>query len=101
MDYRLDLYNAITRYQEQMTEEDALFIICNNSRQGDLFFGIDGDLQILGAIVMSGSNYVNIETKKQKKAHRDAQRGILNLAYWIIKSDEKLLAEFKKGLETI
>ena len=50
MDYRLDLFNAVEKFQEQMTDDEALFIICYNSTQGDLLLGLDGDLNLISAV---------------------------------------------------
>jgi hypothetical protein len=101
MDYRLDLHNAVEKFQEQMTEDDALFIICHNSKQGDLLIGLDGDVNIVSAVLANDNGYVNIENKEQKVRHEQAKRMVLNIAINILRTDEDLRKKFDVGMQSI
>ncbi len=100
MDYRLDLYNAVQKFQEEMTEDDALFIICHNSKQGDLLLGLDGDVDLISSVLSNDNGYVNIETKEQKIKHDGAKRMVLNMAINILRTDKDLRKKFVIGIES-
>jgi len=80
MDYRLDLHNAVDKFEEQMTKDDALFIICHNSKQGDLLLGLNGD--------------VNIQNKNQEVKYKKTQAMVLNMAINILRVDKDLRKKF-------
>lgn len=101
MDYRLDLHNAVDKFQEQMTEDDALFIICNNTKQGDLLIGLDGDVNIISAVLANDNGYVNIETQEQKNKHESAKRMVLNIAINILRTDTGLRKKFKVAVDNL
>lgn len=101
MDYRLDLANAVEKYQEQMTNDDALFIICHNSKQGDLLLGLDGDVNLISCVLANDNGYVNIETKEQKLKHEQAKRMALNIAINILRTDEDLRKKFTLALNSL
>ena len=69
MDYRLDLFNAVEKFQEEMTEDDALFIICHNSKQGDLILGLYGDVDLVSSVLANDNGYVNFENTKHEKGY--------------------------------
>lgn len=94
MDYRLDLFNAIEKFQDEMTKDDALFIICHNSKQGDLVIGLDGDVDIISAVLANDNGYVNLKTKEHKTRHEQAKRMVLNIAMNILRTDEDLRNKF-------
>lgn len=101
MDYRLDLFNAVTKFQDEMTDDDALFIICNNSKQGDLLIGLDGDVDIISAVLANDNGYVNIENKEQKIRHEQAKRMVLNIAINVLRTDEDLRKKFIIALRAL
>jgi len=101
MDYRLDLYNAVGKFQEQMTDDDALFIVCNNTKQGDLLIGLDGDVNIISAVLANDNNYVKIENKDHKLKHEAAKRMVLNMAINILRTDKDLRNKFSIAIETL
>jgi hypothetical protein len=101
MDYRLDLFNAVERFQEQMTEDDALFIICHNSKQGDLLLGLDGEVNLISSVLANDNFYVNIENKEQKLRHEQAKRMVLNMAINILRTDEDLRKKFVIGMQSL
>ena len=100
MDYRLDLFNAVEKFQEQMTEDDALFIICHNSKQGDLLLGLDGEVNLISSVLANDNGYVNIENKEQKVKHEQAKRMVLNMAINILRTDEDLRKKFAIGMQS-
>jgi hypothetical protein len=101
MDYRLDLFNAVEKFQEQMTKDDALFIICHNSKQGDLLMGLDGEVNLISSVLANDNGYVNIETKEQKVRHEQAKRMVLNIAINILRTDEDLRKKFIIAIQSI
>lgn len=101
MDYRLDLYNAIEKFQEQMTTEDALFVICHNSKQGDLILGLDGDVKLIAGVLANDNGYVNIENKAQKIRHEQTKRMVLNIAINILRTDEDLRKRFIIAMQSL
>ena len=101
MDYRLDLFNAVEKFQEQMTDDDALFIICHNSKQGDLLLGLEGDVNLISSVLASDTGYVNIESKEHKIKHEQAKRMILNIAINIIRTDADLRKKFIIGMQSL
>lgn len=101
MDYRLDLFNAVEKFQEQMTEDDALFIICHNSKQGDLLLGLDGEVNLISSVLANDNGYVNIENKEQKVKHEQAKRMVLNMAINILRTDEDLRKKFVIGMQSL
>jgi hypothetical protein len=101
MDYRLDLFNAVEKFQEQMTEDDALFIICHNSKQGDLLLGLNGKVDLISSVLANDNGYVNIENKEQKVRHEQAKRMVLNMAINILRTDEDLRKKFIIGMQSL
>lgn len=101
MDYRLDLFNAVEKFQEQMTEHDALFIICHNSEQGDLLLGLDGDVNLISQVLANDNEYVKIENKEHKIRHEQAKRMVLNMAINILRTDTDLRDKFSTALSTL
>lgn len=101
MDYRLDLFNAVKNFQEQMTKDDAIFIICHNSKQGDLFMCLDGELDLISSILANDNGYVNIENKEQKARHEQIKRMTLNIAINILRSDKSLYKKFDIAMQSL
>ncbi len=101
MDYRLDLANSVERFQDQMTDEDALFIICNNTKHGDLLIGLDGNVDIISAVMANDNGYVNIETREQHIRHKQCQSMVLNIAINILRSDKDMRIKFGLALESL
>lgn len=90
MDYRLDLYNAVENYENEMNEDDGLFIVCHNAKDGDMLVGISGNLDVLINAVSNPNGYVKIETKEQLERHDGAQGMILNMALNILENKPEL-----------
>ena len=101
MDYRLDLYNAVDKFEEQMTDDDALFIICHNSKQGDLLLGLSGDVNIISSVLADDYDCVNIENKNQEVKYKKTQAMVLNMAINILRVDEDLRKKFNLAIELL
>jgi hypothetical protein len=103
MDYRLDLHNAVDKFEEQMTEDDALFIICHNTKQGDLLLGLSGDVNIISSVLANdnGYGYVNFENKNQKIKYEKTQKMVLNMAINILRTDKDLLKKFSIAIKSL
>ena len=101
MDYRLDLHNAVDKFEEQMTEDDALFIICHNTKQGDLLLGLNGDVNIISSVLANDNGYVNIENKNQKIKYEKTQKMVLNMAINILRTDKDLLKKFSIAIKSL
>jgi len=84
-----------------MTEDDALFIICHNSKQGDLLLGLDGEVNLISSVLANDNGYVNIENKEQKVKHEQAKRMVLNMAINILRTDEDLRKKFVIGMQSL
>ena len=84
-----------------MTEDDALFIICHNSKQGDLLIGLDGEVNIISTVLANDNGYVNLETKEQKMKHEQAKRMVLNMAINVIRTDDDLRKKFSIAMQSI
>ena len=101
MDYRLDLWNAVDKFEEQMTEDDALFIICHNSKQGDLLLGLSGDVNIISSILADDYDCVNIENKSQEVKYKKTQAMVLNMAINILRVDKDLRKKFEIAVNAL
>lgn len=101
MDYRLDLFNAVDKYQEQMTEDDALFIICHNSIDGDFLLGLDGDVNLISSVLANDNGYVNIDTEQKKLSHEQAKKMVLNMAINILRTNEGLKKKFTIAIKSL
>ena len=101
MDYRLDLWNAVDKFEEQMTEDDALFIICHNSKQGDLLLGLSGDVNIISSILADDYDCVNIENKSQEVKYKKTQAMVLNMAINILRVDKDLRKKFNIAVNAL
>jgi hypothetical protein len=101
MDYRLDLFNSVSNYRANMTEEDALFIVAYNSQEGDLIMGIEGNVNLL-SMVLSDMNGVEMEKNKDKiENFKETQRSVLNIALNILRENEDYRNKFKIAIDTI
>ena len=101
MDYRLDLFNAVEKFQEQMTDDEALFIICYNSTQGDLLLGLDGDLNLISAVLANDEGFVNLENKEQKISHEQTKGMVLNMAINILRTNIELRNKFAIAIQSL
>jgi hypothetical protein len=101
IDYRLDIYNAIDRYQEQMTEHDALFAIMFNTLEGDLYMAPLGDVNLLSLCLANDDNCVPIKTNLDKRRHDHAKSMVLNMAINILRTDKALKEKFDIALTKI
>jgi len=99
MDYRLDLFNALKNYQDNMQEHDAVLVICHNHKEGDAFIGISGDQNIISALITNPNGYLKIEENKEK--HDKTKRAILNIAVNILNTDETYRNKFKSIIDTL
>jgi hypothetical protein len=101
IDYRLDLYNAIQKYCEQMTKEDAVFFIVHNTKDNDLFASLNGDWQILSAVLSDNKGYVNLLNEEDRQRHNTMQEAVLNMAVNILANHDEYKQKFKKILGTL
>lgn len=101
MDHRLDLFNAVEKFQENMSVEDALFIICHNSEDGDLLMAIEGDVNLISSVMANDNGYVNFKTNEDKIRHEQSKRMVLNIAINILRTDEDLRIKFITALKTL
>lgn len=101
MDYRLDLFNAVEKFQENMSVEDALFIICHNSEDGDLLIGIEGDVNLISSVMANDNGYVNLKTKEDKIRHEQSKRMVLNIAINILRTDKELKSKFEIAMKEL
>lgn len=90
MDYRLDLFNAIHKYQENCTEDDSIFTIIYNKKDGDLILTVDGDEGIFGAI-LGTDDFVNLATVEDRVRFEHVKKVVLNMAVNILQSDNDKL----------
>ena len=98
MDYRLDLFSAAEQYLEQMTENDALFLIAHNTKDNDLFVTINGDWAIISGVLSDKSGYIKLENEEDKDRHREMQSAVLNMAINILHTHEEYRGKFKEAL---
>jgi hypothetical protein len=101
MDYRLDLYSAIEKYCEQMSKDDAIFFIAHNTKDNDLFASLNGDWQIISAVLSDNKGYVNLVDEADRERHKDMQEAVLNMAVNILANHDDYKQKFKKLLETL
>lgn len=99
MDYRLDLFNAIQNYQDNMTSNDALLVIAYNKQDNDLIMGLDGDWQIISEVA-STDEMISIENVEQAQKFRYLQESILNIAANILNNNEEDRLKFIKQFAT-
>lgn len=98
IDYRLDLFNAVENYNNNIDiENDALFIICHNKETGDAMTSFLGD-EIILSQMLTVKGYCNIE-KSDKKKFDSMQNMILNIAYNILLENKDKAKIFLKELK--
>lgn len=100
MDYRLDLYNAVQQYENNMNEDDVLFILCHNKKEGDSLSAILGDVSVL-SMMLSVDGYVKINTPTDRENLDSLKGNILNMAINIINTDKELYDAFIKSLKEL
>ena len=101
IDYRLDLYNAIDKFKEEMNEDDAMLIICHNSKQGDLVMGLLGDVDLLSGVLSNAHGHINYESEEHKINYEQTRSFVLNIALNIINSDEAIFKKFLIAMDFI
>jgi len=84
-DNSFDLFNAVRKIQENITEDDALLVICHDSKEGNLFMASDGELSLLSAVMSNENDYVNLCDDAEKYYHERIQNDILNIAINILR----------------
>jgi 23S rRNA U2552 (ribose-2'-O)-methylase RlmE/FtsJ len=100
MDYRLDFFNAVKKYQENSTEDDTLFIIACNSIGGDVILCLDGHVDILSLVLSDTNAYVKFKNKEQKLVYEESQKAVLDMAINILKTNKSLRKVFVSELES-
>lgn len=98
MDYRLDLFNAVKNYGENVTPQDSLMVICHNSKEHDFFMVKNGDDNLLSALMTNESDYITMSNEESEKLHKTMQRTILNIAINILRTHEKYRNDFSETL---
>ncbi len=101
MDYRLDLFNAVEKYCESMSEEDAIFVIAHNTKNNDLFASLNGNWEIISSVLSDNKGYINLIDESDRKRHEEMQNAVLNMAINILHNNEDYKHKFKQVLETI
>jgi hypothetical protein len=87
IDYRLDLFNAVDKFNENMNpESDALFII-SKSNDGDNFSALTGNAEIL-YLMLSRFDFIENLSNEQKESFKSMQAFILNSAFTILMYNE-------------
>lgn len=98
IDYRLDLFNALKNYQENMTDDDSILLVCHNFSQGDLLLGVDGNIDNISAVLTNEHGEVNLKTKAEKKKFAYVRSSILNVAINILRADSELRKKFSLAM---
>ena len=96
MDLRLDFFNALNQYSKDLTDDDALLVLSHNKRDGDCITLLAGDWEILSSL-FSIKGYVNLEEGNSEQ-YNNIKAMILNTAYNICMTDEKIKEQFKTNL---
>jgi len=99
MNNRLDFFNAINKHCETLTDDDALLFLSHNKKQGDAFFCLVGDWELL-SILFSVKGYPNVP-EDAKNDFEDVKKMILNTAFNICHTDLEIRELFTKRLETL
>jgi hypothetical protein len=87
IDYRLDLFNAVDKFNESMNpESDALFII-SKSNDGDNFSALTGNVDML-YLMLSRFDFVENLSNEQIESFKSMQAFILNSAFHILEYNE-------------
>jgi hypothetical protein len=87
IDYRLDLFNAVDKFNENMNlESDALFIISKSSH-GDNFSALTGNVDML-YLMLSRFNLLENLSNEQIESFKSMQGFILNSAFNILEHNE-------------
>ncbi|CAB4215739.1 hypothetical protein UFOVP1483_47 [uncultured Caudovirales phage] len=95
MDYRLDLFNAVSAYQKHMTKDDALLFVSYNLEDGDIMMGLDGNVNIMSAVFANENGAMKLSTLEKRVQFRKAQSAVLNIASNILRVDKKFYNKFK------
>jgi len=90
MDYRLDLYNAVSNYLENANEDDNILIIAHNNKEGDCMFAEYGDSTHIPTLLTEG----------RKELH-NIRESILYAAIYIISTDKMERERFINAIEKI
>lgn len=98
MDYRLDFYNAVEAFKNEMKDGDALFIISGNHNEGDILLGIAGDVNFFSAILSNPDDFIRIKDQEQETNHKLTKNAVLNMAINILNHDDNLRKNFTKAL---
>ena len=96
MDYRLDLYNAVSNYHEQMESDDVLFVVAYNNKNKDLMTVFNGNSFLLSKALSPNCSEVPSEHKEK---YEFTQRAILNIAASIILTNKELKIEFDEKIK--
>jgi hypothetical protein len=99
MDNRLDFFNTINNYSETLTEDDAFLFISHNKKQGDAFFGLSGDWELI-SILFSVNGYTNV-TDAQRENFENVKKTILNTALNICSTDLATKQLFINALKSL
>lgn len=83
MDNRLDFINFLRDYSETMTEDDSLFLISFNKKQGDSF-AVNYNWEYISGLLSVG------EVAEESEAMQDARSVILNVTANICYQDKEI-----------
>ena len=98
MDYRLDLFNAVSKFSDSMDDEnDGIFII-SKSTHGDNFSALLGNTDLLQFMLSRPDTIVN-PTNEQMINYESMQSFILNSAFDILMKNEQKRIFFIESLK--
>ena len=88
IDYRLDLFNAVEKFSDNMNDEnDAIFII-SKSTHGDNFSALLGNIDLL-QFMLSRFDALENPTNEQIENFNSMQDFVLNSAFSILLRNDK------------
>jgi hypothetical protein len=100
IDYRLDLFNAIRNYQDQMDDNDFIFALINDKIDGDLIIALSGDTDLFSSS-LSINGLLQDAPIDKIEAHEDAKKVVLNAALNILNNSPMHLHNFYKKIKEL
>jgi hypothetical protein len=89
IDYRLDLYNAVDKFNEEMDKDiDSLLILCANSKQ-ETFSAQSGNWENI-ADVLTAEKFPDNCTEEELRSHKTIKGIVVGLAIAICLKDKQL-----------
>lgn len=102
LDNRLDFYTAIQKYAGSLGENDAIFVLSCNHKEGDVFSLLKGDVDILSSLFCKdGFVYQETNDENDVKLKTATMKAVFDICFTMLMDNEGLMDLFQESIKSL